>query len=63
MMIILPVHGMQILIRGNKSTTDGLAEHCRTNIPQVSVFVPRLNELLDATTDSHIYQVSYAAVM
>ena len=53
------IYYVQILIRGNKSTTDGLAEHCRTNIPQVSVFVPRLGELLDATTDSHIYQVRH----
>jgi cleavage and polyadenylation specificity factor subunit 2 len=46
-----------ILVRGSKSTTDSLAEFCRSNIQQVTVFVPRLNELLDATTDSHIYQV------
>lgn len=47
----------QILVRGSKATTDSLSEYCRSNIPQVNVFVPHLNEMLDATTDSHIYQV------
>lgn len=46
-----------ILVRGNKTTIDRLADYCRSNVVQGKVLVPRQNEILDATTDSHIYQV------
>lgn len=46
-----------ILVRGNKTTIDRLADYCRSSVVQGKVLVPRQNEVLDATTDSHIYQV------
>lgn len=48
----------QILIHGDQESTDSLAEFCRTQgVVQGKVFTPKVMEIVDATTESHIYQV------
>lgn len=44
-----------ILVRGSKIDTDILAQHAR-NV-DARVFIPSKGEILDATTETHIYQV------
>lgn len=48
-----------ILVHGSEEATQSLAEYCR-NTPgmvQGQVFTPRVGEVVDATTESHIFQV------
>lgn len=45
-----------IIVRGSPKNTELVAEHCRTNIGS-RVFTPAKGEIIDATTESHIYQV------
>ena len=49
----------QILVHGSREAATSLANFCRNarDIVQGRVFVPRLNEIVDATTESHIFQV------
>ena len=51
---------VQIIVHGTKEATSSLANYCRSarDIVQGRVFEPSLNEVIDATTESHIYQVS-----
>ena len=58
------IHGLlqffpQILVHGELEATQNMAEFCRVNISGSKVFSPRINETVDATTDSHIYQVRF----
>ncbi|XP_072031108.1 cleavage and polyadenylation specificity factor subunit 2-like [Amphiura filiformis] len=46
-----------ILVHGVLEATQHMAEYCRLHLPGGKVFTPRVNEIVDATTDSHIYQV------
>ncbi|XP_052767669.1 cleavage and polyadenylation specificity factor subunit 2-like [Mya arenaria] len=48
-----------VLIHGSEEATSSLAEYCRTTsgVVQGSVFTPSIGEVVDATTESHIYQV------
>uniref|UniRef100_V5H675 Cleavage and polyadenylation specificity factor subunit 2 n=1 Tax=Ixodes ricinus TaxID=34613 RepID=V5H675_IXORI len=47
-----------ILVRGSPEATQALAAFCRTSgAVQGRVFTPRPGEVVDATTESHIYQV------
>ena len=47
------------LVRGHTQATESLAEFCRKNKDITnSIFVPRLNETLDATNESSIFQVT-----
>ncbi|GAB6020668.1 cleavage and polyadenylation specificity factor subunit 2 [Chamberlinius hualienensis] len=46
-----------IIVRGNPEATETLANYCRQGAVQGKVFTPRLYEIVDATTESHIYQV------
>lgn len=48
-----------ILVHGTPECTRALADFCRTTpgIVQERVFTPQLHEVIDATTESHIYQV------
>ncbi|KAK2170652.1 hypothetical protein LSH36_1g04012 [Paralvinella palmiformis] len=48
-----------ILVRGSKEASQSLADYCRTNrdLVQGKIHIPGQNELIDATTESHIYQV------
>ena len=52
----------QIVVRGNATSTVSLADYCMNtkDLVQGKVFTPRMNELVDATRESHIYQVNYA---
>lgn len=45
-----------VVIRGTKDCTELVANHCRQNIG-ARVFTPTRGETIDATTESHIYQV------
>ncbi|KAI0233701.1 Cleavage and polyadenylation specificity factor subunit 2 [Lamellibrachia satsuma] len=48
-----------IIVHGTKEATKSLATYCRNtrDIVQGRVFEPSLNEVIDVTTESHIYQV------
>lgn len=48
-----------VLIHGTEEATDSLADYCRSTagLVQGSVFTPSIGEVIDATTESHIYQV------
>lgn len=47
-----------ILVRGSPEATQSMAAFCRSSgAVQGRVFTPRLGEVVDATTESHIYQV------
>lgn len=47
-----------IIVRGSPEATESLASYCiTTGIVQGKIFQPKLWETVDATTESHIYQV------
>ena len=47
-----------ILVHGNRDSTQSLAEYCRSSaIVSGKVFTPKLNEVVNVTTESRIYQV------
>jgi len=46
-----------IITRGNKESVEALAESCARLSPETVVYKPKLGEVIDATTESHIYQV------
>ena len=46
-----------IITRGSKENVDALAEACARLSPETVVYKPKLGEVIDATTESHIYQV------
>ena len=52
----------QVLVHGTAEATDSLADFCRSTsgMVQGKVFTPKVGELVDATTESHIFQVPYA---
>ncbi|KAL7035085.1 hypothetical protein ACKWTF_008219 [Chironomus riparius] len=45
-----------IVVRGNESNSQALSSHCEQNIGS-KVFAPHRGEIIDATTESSIYQV------
>lgn len=45
-----------IVVRGSESSSQLVASHCEQNIGS-KVFTPRRGETVDATTETHIYQV------
>lgn len=49
------------MIHGSPDATKHLAEYCRKNIDMEvkTVFTPNTGETVDATRESHIYQVSH----
>ena len=49
----------QAIVRGSPAATYALAEFAKSarDVVQGQVFIPQLNEVIDATTESHIYQV------
>ncbi|XP_060555652.1 cleavage and polyadenylation specificity factor subunit 2-like [Ruditapes philippinarum] len=48
-----------ILVHGSEEATQSLAEYCRNTqgMIQGNVFTPKIGETVDATTESHIFQV------
>ncbi|KAL3873495.1 hypothetical protein ACJMK2_036605 [Sinanodonta woodiana] len=48
-----------VLVHGSAEATYALADYCRSTpgLVQGKVFTPSLGEIVDATTESHIYQV------
>lgn len=48
-----------IIVRGTTDATETLAAYCTSGVVQGKVFTPNLYEIVDATTESHIYQVSF----
>lgn len=55
------MHGsflLQVLIHGPEEATSSLADYCHTaNAVQGRVFCPSVGDVIDATTERHIYQV------
>ena len=48
-----------VLVRGHPQAAQSLADYCRKNKDITNkIFVPRLNEALDATKESAIFQVN-----
>ncbi|XP_052898532.1 probable cleavage and polyadenylation specificity factor subunit 2 isoform X2 [Anopheles moucheti] len=45
-----------VVVRGSPTNTTHIAEHCQQNIG-ARVFTPNRGEIIDATTETHIYQV------
>uniref|UniRef100_A0A182JRJ0 Cleavage and polyadenylation specificity factor subunit 2 n=1 Tax=Anopheles christyi TaxID=43041 RepID=A0A182JRJ0_9DIPT len=45
-----------VVVRGSATNTTHIAEHCQQNIG-ARVFTPNRGEIIDATTETHIYQV------
>lgn len=45
-----------IIVRGTPASTGFIAKYCKENI-SAKVFVPQRGETIDATTESHIYQI------
>lgn len=45
-----------VVVRGNEESTSVIAKHCVDNI-QSRVFTPKKGEMVDATSETHIYQV------
>ncbi|CAG2100502.1 unnamed protein product [Medioppia subpectinata] len=45
-----------ILVRGSAEATESMATYCRDYVSD-KIFIPKLHEMIDATTESHIYQV------
>uniref|UniRef100_A0AAG5CS74 Cleavage and polyadenylation specificity factor subunit 2 n=1 Tax=Anopheles atroparvus TaxID=41427 RepID=A0AAG5CS74_ANOAO len=45
-----------VVVRGSPANTAHIAEHCQQNIG-ARVFTPNRGEIIDATTETHIYQV------
>jgi len=56
---------LQILVRATTEATDSLADYCRRTEGLVhgKVFTPTVGELVDATRESHIYQVCNALIL
>lgn len=46
-----------IVVRGSPDNTDTVVKHCLKNLPFVRVFNPGKGDIIDATTENHIYQV------
>ena len=49
----------QAIVRGSPAATYASAEFAKSSrdVVQGQVFIPQMNEIIDATTESHIYQV------
>lgn len=45
-----------VVVRGSKDSSNVVASHCEQNIGS-KVFTPYCGEIIDATTETHIYQV------
>lgn len=54
---ILIFHILQVIVRGSPAATQTLAEYYRLQLSGSKVFTPGVNEVIDATLESHIYQV------
>ena len=53
---------VQILVRGTTESTNALSEYCQNHaVVDGKVFTPHVGEIVDATTESHIYQVGTRA--
>lgn len=52
-----------IITRGNKDCVNALLETCTRLSPETVVYIPKLNEAIDATTESHIYQVCLNTIL
>lgn len=52
-----------IITRGNKDSVNALLTACTRLSPETVVYLPKLNEAIDATTESHIYQVKLTDAM
>ncbi|XP_071961785.1 cleavage and polyadenylation specificity factor subunit 2-like [Antedon mediterranea] len=52
-----------ILVHGSREATTHLADYCRAQLPGSKVFTPEVDEVVDATMESHIYQVRLTDAM
>jgi cleavage and polyadenylation specificity factor subunit 2 len=50
---------LKVIVHGSAQATRHLAEYCRHNgVVQGKIFTPTLGEVIDATIESHIFQVT-----
>jgi ABC-type branched-subunit amino acid transport system substrate-binding protein len=50
---------LQMIVHGSAAATRHLADYCRkNNVVQGKIFTPTLGEVIDATIESHIFQVT-----
>lgn len=47
-----------VLVRGSPESTLALEAHAKLRIPDARIFAPSRGEVVDATTETHIYQVT-----
>lgn len=47
-----------IIVRGTPESSETIKNHCLDHLPDARVFAPNRGEVVDATIETHIYQVS-----
>lgn len=47
-----------VIVRGSPEASLDLAESCKAFSKDIKVYTPKLQETIDATSETHIYQVS-----
>lgn len=50
-----------VIVRGPPEASQDLAESCKAFSKDIKVYTPKLQETVDATSETHIYQVGSAA--
>lgn len=48
-----------VIVRGPPEASLDLAESCKAFSKDIKVYTPKLQETVDATSETHIYQVSF----
>lgn len=49
-----------VIVHGPPEASLDLAESCKAFSKDIKVYTPKLQETIDATSETHIYQVSYS---
>lgn len=49
-----------VIIHGPAEASLDLAESCKAFSKDIKVYTPKLQETIDATSETHIYQVRYS---
>lgn len=48
-----------VIVNGSPEASQDLAESCKAFSKDIKVYTPKLQETVDATSETHIYQVSF----
>lgn len=51
-----------VIVNGSPEASQDLAESCKAFSKDIKVYTPKLQETVDATSETHIYQVSFSKV-